>query len=213
MPRRAGRTITTAVAGVVATLCLTACTPPWAITATAPTVAPTPLPAAPSIARPPLVPSGPSPALLNSGTNWAPMLASMLTYGQWLLANPGLGVPATVAAAGCPLSDQLTARLADFSSEGWRLAPARLTISWLGVPAAVPPGQTVVHLQVDASRGAEAVVDGRGQLASGIAALPVAPFDVSLNRGGDGRWRLCSAVPLGAVQSPGGALQSTPSLL
>ena len=213
MPRTAGHKIATAVAGMTATLCLTGCTPPWAITATAPTIAPTPLPAAPSIARPPLVPSGPSPALLNSGTNWAPMLASMLTYGQWLLANPGLGVPATVAAPGCPLTDLLTTKTADFSSEGWRLAPAPLTISWLGVPSALAPRQTVVHLQVDASRGAEAVVDGSGQLASGVPALPVAAFDVSLDLGSDGRWRLCTADPLGAVQTAGGAVDSTPSLL
>jgi X-X-X-Leu-X-X-Gly heptad repeat protein len=141
------------------------------------------------------------------------MLASMLTYGQWLLANPGLGVPATVAAPGCPLTNLLTTTTADFSSEGWRLAPSPLTISWLGVPSAVAPGQTVVHLQVEASRGAESVVDGSGQLASGVAALPVAAFDVSLNLGGDGRWRLCTADPLGPVRTADGALESNPSLL
>jgi X-X-X-Leu-X-X-Gly heptad repeat protein len=193
-------------------LCLTGCTPPFAIAVTAPTIASTPLPAAPSSARPPLVPSGPSPVLVNTGTNWAPMLASMLTYGQWLLANPGLGVTATVAAPGCPLTNQLTTRTASFSSEAWRLAPAPLTISWLGVPSALVPAQTTVHLQVDASRGAETVVDGSGQLASGIAALPPTTFDVSLNLGGDGRWRLCTADALGPV-SASGAPASNPSLL
>lgn len=212
MPRRISRPVAAAVAGAAGMLCLTGCTPPFAIAVTAPTIAPTPLPAAPITAGPPLVPSGPSPALVNTGTNWAPMLASMLTYGQWLLANPGLGVTATVAAAGCPLTDLLTTRTAGFSSEAWRLAPAPLTISWLGVPPALAPGQTMVHLQVDASRGAETVVDGSGQPASGVAALPPTAFDVSLNLGGDGRWRLCTAEPLRPV-SAHGALETDPSLL
>jgi hypothetical protein len=141
------------------------------------------------------------------------MLASMLTYGQWLLANPGLGVTATVAAPGCPLTDLLATRTAGFTSAGWRLAPAPLTVSWLGVPSALAPGQTVVHLQVVASRGAESVVDGSGQLASGIAALPSTTFDVSLHLGGDGQWRLCTADPLGPVHTSDGALEGNPSLL
>ena len=213
MSRRISQKAAAAFAGAAVTLCLTGCTPPFAITATAPTIAPTLLPAAPNVARPPLVPSGPSPVLVSTGTNWSPMLASMLTYGQWLLANPGLGVTATVAAPGCPLTNLLTTRTAAFSTTGWRLAPAPLTISWLGVPSSLAPGQTVVHLQVDASRGEEAVVDAFGQPASGIAALPPTTFDVSLSLGGDGRWRLCSAEPLGPVTTTSGAVQSNPSLL
>ena len=212
MSRQTSRKVAAARAAAAAMLFLTGCTPPFAITATAPTIAPTLLPAPPTIARPPLVPSGPTPALVSTGTNWAPMLASMLTYGQWLLDNPGLGVTATVGAPGCPVTDLLTNRTAGFSTAGWRLAPAPLTISWLGVPAALVPGQTVVHLQVDASRGAETVVDASGQPASGIAALPPTAFDVSLNLGGDGLWRLCTAEPLGPVQTTSGAVQSNPSL-
>jgi hypothetical protein len=213
MPRRTGRRVAAAVAGLAGTLCMTACTSPFGIAVTAPTISATPLPAPPSIARPPLVPSGPSPVLVNTGTNWAPMLASMLTYGQWLLANPGMGVTATVAAAGCPLNGLLTTRTASFSAEAWRLAPAPLTVSWLGVPSSLAPGQTIVHLQVVASRSAETVVDGSGQPASGIAALPPATFDVSLHLGGDGRWRLCTADPLGPVLTSTGAVESDPSLL
>jgi hypothetical protein len=213
MSRRISQKVAAALAGAAVTLCLTGCTPPFAITATAPTIAPTLLPAAPSIVRPPLVPSGPSPVLVSTGTNWAPMLASMLTYGQWLLANPGLGVTATLAAPGCPLTDLLTSQTTGFSTSGWRLAPAPLTISWLGAPSALAPGQTVVHLQVDASRGAETVLDANGQPASAVAALPPPAFDVSLSLGGDGRWRLCTAEPLGPVQTTSGAVQSNPSLL
>ena len=213
MPRRTLRTIAATVVAAGATLCLTGCTLPSAITATAPTIAPTPLPAAPSTAQPPLVPSGPSPVLANTGSNWAPMLASMLTYSQWLLANPGLGVTATVASPGCPLSGLLTTRTADFSAASWRLAPARLTILTLGVPGALAAGQTTVHLQVVASRGPETVVDRGGQPASGIAALPPAPFDVSLDLGGDGRWRLCTIAPMAPVRNADGALETAPSLL
>jgi hypothetical protein len=70
-----------------------------------------------------------------------------------------------------------------------------------------------VHLQVIASRGRETVVDRSGQPATGIAALPPATFDVSLKLGGDGRWRLCTADPVGPVQTADGALESNPSLL
>lgn len=213
MPRRIGRPAVTAVALMAGTLCLTGCTPPFAITVATPTIAPSPLPAAPSSAPPPLVQTGPAPVVVNTGSNWAPMLSSMLTYGQWLLANPGMGVPTTVAAPGCPLTDLLTTRLASLSAEAWRLAPAPLTIISLGVPSALAPGQTAVHLQVDASRGMETIVDGNGQPASGIAALPPATFDVSLNLGGDGRWRLCTAEPAGPVHTADGALESNPSLL
>jgi hypothetical protein len=213
MSRRTSRTITGRVVATAATLCLTGCTLPFPIAASAPTIAPTPLPAAPSSALPPLVPSGPSPVLANTGSNWAPMLASMLTYGQWLLANPGMGVTATVASPGCPMSDLLTTRTADYSSAGWRLAPARLTILTLGVPSALAAGQTTVHLGLVASRGMETVVDRSGQPASGIAALPPATFDVSLNLGGDGRWRLCTIDPVGPLPTVDGAPQSNPSLL
>jgi hypothetical protein len=213
MSRRTSRTITGRVVATAATLCLTGCTLPFPIAASAPTIAPTPLPAAPSSALPPLVPSGPSPVLANTGSNWAPMLASMLTYGQWLLANPGMGVTATVASPGCPMSDLLTTRMADYSSAGWRLAPARLTILTLGVPSALAAGQTTVHLGLVASRGMETVVDRSGQPASGIAALPPTTFDVSLNLGGDGRWRLCTTDPVGPLPTVDGAPQSDPSLL
>ena len=91
MPHRIGRPAgAVAVLLVAGTLCLTGCTPPFPITVATPTIAPSPLPAAPSSTPPPLVQSGPAPVVANTGSNWAPMLASMLTYGQWLLANPGL---------------------------------------------------------------------------------------------------------------------------
>lgn len=213
MSRRISRTIAAAVAGATATLCLSGCTVPFPIAVAGPTTPPPVLPAAPSSTPLPLVPSGPAPALANTGSNWAPMLATLLTYGQWLLANPGTGAATTAAAPGCPLTELLTARMADFSSEAWRLAPAQLTISSLGVPSAPVPGQTSVDLHVVASRGMESVVDGSGQPASAIAALPPAAFDVSLNLGGDGRWRLCTIQPAEPVHTADGALQSYPSLL
>jgi hypothetical protein len=213
MPRRIGRRARAAVAVIAGTLSLTGCTLPLPITVAAPTIIPTVLPAAPSSAAAPLVQSGPAPVLANTGTNWTPMLVSMFTYGQWLLANPGMGVTPTVAAAGCPLADLLNTRVAGLSGAGWRLAPAPLTVSSLSVPAALAPGQTTVDLQVIASRGAETVVDGSGQPASGIAALPPTTFDVSMDLGGDGRWRLCSAQPTGPVETADGAVESDPSLL
>jgi hypothetical protein len=153
MPHRFTRRVAASLTVVAGTLCLTGCTLPFSTVVATSTVAPTPLPAAPSVVRPPLVQSGPPPALANTGSHWAPMLASMLTYGQWLMANPGMGVTATVATAGCPLTDLLTTRIADLAAEGWRLAPAPLTISSLGVPSRLASGQTTVDLQVVASRG------------------------------------------------------------
>ena len=212
MPRRISRAIAAAVAATTATLCLSGCAVPFPIAVAGPTTTTTLLPAGPGSTQALLVQSGPPPALANTGSNWAPILAGLLTYGQWLLANPGAGAATTAAAPGCPLTESLTARMADFSSEAWRLAPAPLTISSLGVPSALAPGQTSVDLHVVASRGMENVVDGSGQPASAIAALPPAAFDVSLNLGGDGKWRLCTIQPTGPVRTADGAVQSDPSL-
>jgi hypothetical protein len=157
--------------------------------------------------------SGPPPTLTNTGTNWAATLASLLTYGQWLLANPGAGAATTVAAPGCPLTDLLTTRIAGLSSATWRLAPAPLTISSLNVPSALAAGQTKVILQLVASRGLENIVDSNGQPASAVAALPPTAFDVSLGLGGDAKWRLCAIQPAQPALFGNGALQTDPSLL
>jgi hypothetical protein len=186
---------------------------PFAVQAAAPTVPATQIPAAPTAARPALVPSGPAPALKNTGTNWAPMLASLLTYGQWLLANPGAAPVGNVAGAGCPLADELTSEVDNLSGEGWRLTPAPLTLSSIAAPARLAPGESTVSLQLQASRAAETVVDAGGRPASNVAALPPAIFDVTVLLGGDGKWRLCSARPTEPVLTTDGADDSDPSLL
>lgn len=181
--------------GVAAVVSLSGCTMPFATPAAAPSIVPSPLAAAPSSAVPLPPPTGPAPALINTGTGWAPIIASLLTYSQWLLANPGTGSVSVVAAAGCPLTAELTKQVTGLSGEGWRLAPVPLTISSIGVPAGLGAGQSTVTLLVDASRGAEAVVDGAGQATSGVGTLPPTTFDVTVVLGGDGKWRLCSADP------------------
>ncbi len=188
------RAIFTGLAAAAAMVSVTGCTLPFGTPAAAP-IASTPVPAAPSTAMPPLSLTGPAPALANTGTNWGPMLAGLLTYGQWLLANPGAGTPASVAAPGCPLAKQLTNETTSLSGEGWRLAPAPLTITSLGAPAGLVPGESSVSLTLQASRTAEAILDTTGQAASAVAALPPTFFDVTVVLGGDGKWRLCSAKP------------------
>lgn len=190
-----GRRMLAGVVAAVAVLSVSGCTLPFTAPAAAPSIAATPLPAAPSVATPALSPTGPAPALANTGTNWAPMLAGLLTYGQWLLANPGAGAVSSVAAGGCPLADELTNETTSLSQEGWRLAPAPLTISSLGAPAALAPGETRVTVTLQASRSGEAVVGATGQAVSAVGALPPTSFDVTVVLGGDGKWRLCSALP------------------
>ena len=177
----------------VALASLTACTMPFTTPVAVPTSPVTPHPAAPSSSTPALIPTGPPPALNNTGNNWAPMLASLLTYGQWLLANPNSGMVATMAAAGCPAAAALSTEMTSLSGESWRLAPAPLTISSLGAPSTLAAGQTTVTLPVQVSRAAETVVDTTGQAASRVAALPPTTFDVTVLLGADGKWRLCSA--------------------
>jgi hypothetical protein len=214
MRHTARRAAAVAVTLAVAMLGLTGCTLPFTTPVAVATIPATQLPAAKSAPSRPLTPSGPAPALTDTGTNWAPMLASLLTYGQWLLANPGAGATgmvANVAAAGCPVTDQLTAEVAGLSGENWRLAPAPLTLSSVGAGAVVP-GETTVTLPLQASRAAEPIVDAGGHPASEVAALPPADFDVTLLLGGDGKWRLCSAVPSDPATATGGMSDSDPSL-
>lgn len=104
MPRTIRRALIAAAAAGLAALTLSGCTLPFTTPIAVPTIAATPLPAAPSTTPPALVPTGPAPALANTGSNWAAMIPSLLTYGQWLLANPAAAPVGTVAAAGCPLT-------------------------------------------------------------------------------------------------------------
>jgi hypothetical protein len=210
MQRPAGRALAAVATAAVAMVALSGCTVPFLTPISAATVSATPLPAAPSSPSTLMPPSGPVPVLANTGTRWAPMLSSLLTYGQWLLANPSpaaVGMVANVGAAGCPLTDQLTNQVTNLTAENWRLAAAPLTLSSLGTPTALAGGQTTVTLSLQASRAAESIVDASGQPASAVAALAPAGFDVTLLLGGDGRWRLCSAVP-----NESGVAGGTPSL-
>jgi hypothetical protein len=213
MQRALRRKLTGAGGLGIALVCLSGCTVPFAVQVSAPTIPATQIPAAPASAAPPLRPSGPAPALKNTGTNWAPMLASLLTYGQWLLANPSAAAVGNVAAAGCPLTDQLTTEVTNLSGEGWRLTPAPLTLSSISVPTGLAPGETTVSLQLQASRAAEPIVDAGGRPTSSVAALPPAIFDVTVLLGSDRKWRLCSAQPTEPVLSADGADDSDPSLL
>lgn len=208
MPRTGRRRMFSSTVAAAALASLTGCALPFTTPVAVPTVPATQLPAAPSSATPPMTPTGAPPALANTGTNWAPMLAALLTYGQWLLANPGAGTVATVAAAGCPENAQLATEMTSLNGEGWRLAPAPIAISSVGAPAALAPGQTSVMLPVRASRAAETIVDTGGRAASAAAALPPTAFDVTLLLGGDGKWRLCSATPALAAA----AIEPPPSL-
>lgn len=74
------------------------------------------------------------------------------------------------------------------------------------------PGETTVTLPLEVFRAAEPILDASGQAALRIAALPPAEFDVTLPLGGDGKRRLCSAVPPEAVLTATGTEESDPSL-
>ena len=145
-----------------------------------------------------------APALRNTGTSWMPILTSLSSYGQWLLANPNPALVGTVATPGCAvanlLSDQIDGLLGSRASV--RTAPAAIT-SVLG-PSPATGSQMV--LRVIASRPAEPVLSrAEGKTISTFDAYPQSALQVTLDLGADRRWRFCSvesATDAGATDDP-----------
>lgn len=148
-----------------------------------------------------------APALKNTGTAWPTVIGSMLTYGQWLLANPNPALATTITEPGCASANDLTAQLQSLVEQDAYIQPsAPMLTSIIGpsaspsASAAAPGGQVLVDVQ--AVRAAEPVIQRPAVLktkgTSAVIALgdkaqlPSTALRMTLILGSDSRWRFCS---------------------
>jgi hypothetical protein len=181
-------------AGLTAAAALTGCT-----AATTPIGASTPVSVKPvrtsrTIASP-APPTSNAPALTNTGTTWPKVVGSLVTYGQWLLANPNPGLANTITVPGCAADDMLTAELRTYVGQGAYVQPVAPILTSISGPVGAVGGQVTVDIQ--AVRGAEAVYQRAipGSTTHVTADRPqLAPTALRLNliRGADSRWRVCT---------------------
>jgi hypothetical protein len=136
-------------------------------------------------------PRTPPPALATSGTAWPTVLASLTTYGQWLLANPDPALVGNVAAPGCAVAQLLTSQVQSLVAGNATVVTAPTSFTAITGPTAAT-GQVV--LMVTAGRPAEPVVSRAksGVTIGSYTAVPPASFEVTLNQGADGKWRYCT---------------------
>jgi hypothetical protein len=200
-----------ATAGTTALLTLTGCatttTTVLPVTATTsaspgPVTSTTPTPAKPTTA---------APALSNTGTAWPTVIGSMVTYGQWLLANPNPALAGTITEPGCGSDNALTAELQSLVEQNAYVTPSPPTITTIIGPspsatsgtttaAASLGGQVIIDIQ--AVRPAEPVVERttgiKKSATSGIVELSdqgqLTPTSlrITLILGSDSKWRFCT---------------------
>lgn len=181
------RRTTVLAAAVLATAVLSGCATTVqtaAVTVAAPGPATTgrPIPAAPK---------RPAPALANTGTNWPVIVASITAYGQWLLANPNPALVATIAVPGCGAFNALTAETQSLVEQNAyvKTSPPVFT----SVTGLATTSNVSVDIQV--ARAAEPVVGRKTTATRVLASLPQLPstaMQLTLIRGADTRWRLCT---------------------
>ncbi|GAA2855726.1 hypothetical protein Acy02nite_08800 [Actinoplanes cyaneus] len=195
-PRRALR-LTTALASACA---LTGCAALTSTTVTpAPTSTATPGPTSTFVQTAPPADTSP-PTLANTGSTLPTVVASLIKYGQWLLANPDPDRVANVAAPGCAASKDLIRQTRSLVDQGARLTtvlPTVTAVQWpspaLSASTAPLGDQAVVTIR--ASRPAEAVtMRTAGEdttVLSYLPALKSTTVRISLFRGTDKKWRFC----------------------
>ncbi|WP_436528512.1 hypothetical protein [Actinoplanes sp. HUAS TT8] len=162
---------------------------PAATTSAAPIVATIPSPAPPT---------SKTPTLTNTGTNWPKIVGSLLTYGQWLLANPNPGLTSTITEPGCAADNALTAELQTYVDQNAYVQPAAPTLTSIvgptGSPAALG-GQVTVDIQ--AVRGTEHIIDrttknSTTHILSTRPGLPPTSYQLTLIHDANNSWRLCT---------------------
>lgn len=143
----------------------------------------------------PAPPTSKAPALTNSGTTWPKVVGSLLTYGQWLLANPNPTLAGTITVPGCAAHDMLTAELQAYADQSAYVQPAAPILTSITGPTGAIGGQVTVDIQ--AVRGPEpvyqrAVAGSTTHVTTDRPQLPPTALSLSLIRGADSRWRLCT---------------------
>jgi hypothetical protein len=184
------------MSGTVALAALTGCAVLGATPATPAAVpgSPKPLPVLSGIATP--KPKTAAPGLKTTGSAWLPILTSLSGYGQWLLANPDPALTPNIAAPGCPVGDLIGPQLAALLGENAyvRTSPVAITV----VVGPSPAVGTQVALTATASRAAEPVLSrAKNTVITTYAPVPPTNLVVTLDKGTDGRWRLCTINPQG----------------
>ncbi|WIM94052.1 hypothetical protein ACTOB_006052 [Actinoplanes oblitus] len=192
-PRRALR-LTAALAAACA---LTGCSVLTASTAATPTPEAT-LQAAPTstFVQTPAVPDTSAPGLSNTGTNLPVVVASLIKYGQWLIANPDPSKATTIAAPGCGAANQLIAETQSLVDQGAYVATVTPTVTAVRWPSASPvPLGDRTSLDIQVSRPAEPVKPRKNgkqtQILSYLPELKATTVRISLVRGADKKWRFC----------------------
>ncbi|WP_412740444.1 hypothetical protein [Krasilnikovia sp. MM14-A1259] len=169
---------------------MTAATATGAAAPPAPTLTVPPLPLKAITAGVPKPRTAP-PALATTGTSWPKVLASLSAYGQWLLANPNPALVGNVATPGCPVAQLLAQQVQSLITENAYVTPAPPVFSVVTAPT---PAYGHEVLMVTAARPAEPVVSSAtGKVTIGsYDAVPSALFEVTLDKGADGKWRYCT---------------------
>ncbi|WP_030441432.1 hypothetical protein [Actinoplanes subtropicus] len=196
LPRRPAALLAAGLA-LLSTLagCATATTVTAATTATATTSAANARPPATAIPSP-AAPTSKAPTLTNTGTTWPKIVGSLTTYGQWLLANPNPALAAAITVPGCAADNALTAELQARVNNGTYVQPAAPILVSISGPTGSIGGQVIVDIR--AVRGAEPVYyhtrpRSTTHVVSDRPALPPTDLSLTLIRGSDSRWRLCTA--------------------
>jgi hypothetical protein len=137
-----------------------------------------------------------APGLATTGAAWLPILTSLSGYGQWLLANPDPALIANIATPGCPMSDLIGPQLAALLRENAYVRTSPVAFTTAIGPS--PVAGTRITLTITASRVAEPVLSRTTNIViTTYAPLPPTNVVVTLDKGTDGRWRLCTANPQG----------------
>ncbi|AEV86370.1 hypothetical protein ACWT_5352 [Actinoplanes sp. SE50] len=193
-PRRALR-----LTAVLASACaLTGCAAFASTTATvSPTVSPGPTS---TFLQTPTVPTSSAPGLSNTGTNLPVVVASLVKYGQWLIANPDPSLVDRIAVPGCAAANDLIHETQSLVDQGAYVTTALPVVTGMQYPspaasagAASLGDQTMLDMQV--SRPAEALTQRttakKTQIISYLPELRSTTVRVSLIRGADKKWRFC----------------------
>jgi hypothetical protein len=190
------RPVALLAAGLAAGTALTGCGAATTSTAaTIGTTANTVRTARATVPASPAAPTTAAPALANTGTTWPKIVGSLITYGQWLLANPNPNLAGAITVPGCAADNALAAELRARVEEGTYVQPAAPVLISVSGPVGALGGQVTVDIK--AVRGAEPVYDrartgSTTHVVSDRPALPPTTLSLSLIRGSDSRWRFCT---------------------
>ncbi|GAB2616346.1 hypothetical protein Aab01nite_29110 [Paractinoplanes abujensis] len=142
----------------------------------------------------------PAPVVDNTGSAWPTIVGSLITYGQWLLADPDPALAEVIADPGCASHDALTGELQSLLASNAMVRTSPAVITAVDGPASATGRRVVVEASV--SRAAEpVVVKGHTSLSPSArtiwledrAELPATMLTMTLVREG-AKWRYCSVV-------------------